>query len=137
MHCAWFRSTFLRFLKFQHIREGGPNFWGKAILQKVWIIWPTLLYFNFKSFTDSNSSSLIRYQCILLDSGILLSESWNFYKLKRGELIFGGNQLCRRSELFRPLFCSSILKVSFTQIFCHSLDFNAVCTIKEYFSQSL
>ena len=64
-----------------------------------------LLYFNFKSFVDPNSSSFIRFQCILHDSGVLLSESWNFYKLKRGDLISGLNQLCRKSELLgSPLF---------------------------------
>ena len=36
MHLAWFRSTFLRDLKFLQIKEGGPNFWGEPILQKVW-----------------------------------------------------------------------------------------------------
>ena len=105
MHSAWFRSTFLRVLKFLQIKEGGPNFWGEPILQNVWIIWSPLLYFNFKSFMDPNSSSFIRFQCILHDSGVLLSESWNFYKLKRGDLISGLNQLCRKSELLgSPLF---------------------------------
>ena len=93
MHSAWFRSTFLRVLKFLQIKEGGPNFWGEPILQNVWIIWSPLLYFNFKSFLDPNSSPFISFQCILYDSGVLLSESWNFYKLKRGDLISGGNQI--------------------------------------------
>ena len=64
---------------------GGPNFWGEPILQRVWIIWSPLLYFNFKTFMEPNSSSLIRFQCILHDSGVVFSESWNFYKLKREE----------------------------------------------------
>ena len=173
MHSAWFRSTFLRVLKFLQIKEGGPNFWGEPILQKVWIIWSSLLYFNFKSFLDPNSSSFIRFQCILHNSGGFLSESWNFYKFKQGgpnfwvepifqkdwivwslilyfnfksftnpnslsfiisqcilhdsgvlfweswdfykfkrrDLISAGNQFCRKSELFGPHFCFSILKV--------------------------
>ena len=137
MHSAWFRSTFFRVLKFLQIKEGGPNFWGEPILQKVWIIWSPLLYFNFKSFTDPNSLSFIRFQCILHDSGVLFSESWNFYKLKRGDLISVGNQFCRMSELFGPPFCISILKVLWTQIHYHSLDFNAFCMIEEYFSRSV
>ena len=137
MHSAWFGSTFLRVLKFLQIKEQGPNFWGEPILQKVWIIWSPLLYFNFKSFMDPNSSSFIRFQCILHDSGVLFSESWNFYKLKRGDLISWGNQFCRKSELFGPPFCISILKVSWSQIDCYSLDFNAFCMIQEYFSQSV
>ena len=173
MHFVWFRSTSLRVLKFLQIKEGGPNFWGEPILQNVWIIWCPLLYFNFKSFMDPNSLSFIRFQCILHDSGVLFSESWNFYKLKRGgpnfwgepilqkvwiiwsphlyfnfksfmdpnflsfirfqcilhnlgvlfseswdfyksktgDLISGENQFCRKSELFGPPFCISILKV--------------------------
>ena len=102
MDSAWFRTTFFRVLKFLQIKEGGPNFLGEPILQKVWIIWSPLLYFNFKSFMDPNSSSFIRFQCILHDSGVLFSESWNFYKLKKGDLISGGNQFCRKSELFGP-----------------------------------
>ena len=137
MDSAWFRNTFCRVLKFLETKEGGPNFWGEPILQKVWIIWSPLLYFNFKSFLDPNSLSFIRFQCILHDSGVLFSESWNFYKLKRGDLISGGNQFCRKSELFGPPFCISILKVLSTQFLRHSLDFNAFCMIQEYFSLSL
>ena len=137
MDSWWFRSTFFRVLIYLPIKEGGPNFLGERILQKVRIIWSLLLYFNFKSFRDSNSLSFIRFQCILHDSGALFSESWNIYKLKRGDLISGWNQFCRKSELFGPPFCISILKVLWTQIHCHSLDFNAFCMIQEYFSQSL
>ena len=36
------------------------------------------LYFNFKSFVDPNSWSLIRFQCTLHDAGVLFSDSWNF-----------------------------------------------------------
>ena len=105
MHFVWFRTTFLIVLKFLQIKEGEPTFWGEPILQKVWNIWSSLLYFNFKSFTGPNSSSFIRFQCNLHDSGVLLSESWNFYKLKRVDLISGLNQLCRKSELLgSPLF---------------------------------
>ena len=137
MHSAWFRSTFLRVLKFLPIKEGGPNFWGKLILQKVWVIWSPLLYLNFKTFMDPNSSSFIRSQCILHDSGVLFSESWNFYKLKKWNLISGGNQFSRKSELFGLPFCIAILKVFRTQILHHSLDFNAFSMIQEYFFKSL
>ena len=167
MYSAWFRSAFWRVLIFVQIKEGRPNFsgepilqnvwiiwspllfsnfksfldqnssslirfqsilhesgrlssesWnflklkrGEPILQSVWIIWSPLLYFNFKSFLDPNSPSFIRFQCILHESGKLFSESWNFYKWKRVDLISRGNQFCRMSELFRPPFCISILKV--------------------------
>ena len=137
MHSAWFGSTFLRVLKFLQIKEQGPNFWGESILQKVWIIWSPLPYFNFKSFAGPNSLSFTRFQYILLDSGALFSESWNFYKLKKRELISGANQFCRKSELFGPRFFISILKVLRIQILRHLLDFNAFSIIKEYFFQSL
>ena len=137
MHSAWFRSTFLRVLKFLQIKEGGPNFWGEPILQNVWIIWSPLLYFNFKSFMDLNPSSFFRFQCILHDSGLLFWESWNVHKLKRRNLISRGNQFCRKSQLFGPTSCISILKVLWTQIHYHLLDFNAFCMIEEHFPQSL
>ena len=127
MYSAWLRRTFCRVLKFLQIKEGRPSCWGDSIFHKVWIIWSRLLYFNFKSFLDPNSLSFIRFQCILHDSGVLFSESWNFYKLKRGDLISGGNQFCRMSELFGPPFCISILKVLWTQILRHALHFNAFC----------
>ena len=103
MHCAWLRSSFVRVLKFLQIKEGGPNLFGEPILQNVWIIWSSLLYLNFKIFMEPNSSWFIRAQCILHDWGVLFSEPWNFFKLMRGDLICGGNQFCRMSELFaRP-----------------------------------
>ena len=137
MHCAWFRSSFVRVLKFLQIKEGGPNSWGETILQRDWIIWSPLLYLNFKSFVEPNSSSFIRFQCIVHDSGVLFTESWNSYKLKRGDLISGGSKFCRKCELFGPPFFISVLKVLRTQIFRHSLDFNALCMMQDYFSQSL
>ena len=85
---AWFRSTFLWVLKFLQIKEGGPNFWGEPILQKVRIIWSPLLYFNFTSFMHPNSYSFIRFQCILHDSEL------------------------KKSDLLGSPFCISILKVS-------------------------
>ena len=102
MHFVWFRSTSVRVFKFLQIKEGGPNFWGEPILQNVWIIWSPLLYFNLKSSIDPNSSSFITFQSILHEPGRLFSESSNFYKLKWGYLICGGNQFCRMSELFGP-----------------------------------
>ena len=127
MHSACFKSTFLRFLKFVQIKE------GEAILQKVF--WFPLLYFNFKSFLDSSFSLFIRFQCILHDSGVRFSDIWNFSKLRKGDLISSGNQFYRKSELFGPHFCISILEVLWTQFLRHSLDFNAFCMIQEYPSQ--
>ena len=137
MHSGWFRSTFLRLLEFQQIKEGGAYFSGKLILQKVLVISSPLLHFNFKSFVDPNSLSFIRVQCILHDSGLHFSESWNFCKLKNGDIISGPNQFCRKSELFGSPFCIWILIVLWTQIFCHSLDFNEFSIIQNYISQSL
>ena len=68
MYSGWFRSTFLRNLKLLQIKERVPNISEEPILQKVWIICSTLLYFNFKSFKceilrhsfDFNSFCLIQ-----------------------------------------------------------------------------
>ena len=100
--CMIQRIFFGRLLKFLQIKEGGPNFWGEPILQKVWIIWSSLLYFNFKSFLDPNSSSFIRFQYILHDSGLLFSEFWNFYKLRSGDLIPGGFSFAERLNYLVP-----------------------------------
>ena len=137
MYSASLRSTFLRVLKFLEVKEARCNFWGEPILQKIWIIWSPFLYFIFESFMDANFLSFIRFQWILYDSVALFSEPWNFYKLKRGDLISGGNQFCRKSELFGPPFCISILKFLWTQIHRHSSDLNVFFIIEEYFSQSL
>ena len=137
MHSAWFRSTFITVFKFLQIKEGRPNFWGVPILQKVWIIWSSVLDFNFKRFIVPNSLSFSRFQYILHDSGVLSSESSNIFKLKMGDLISGGTQFCRMSQLFGPAFCISFLKVFQNKILRHSLDFNAFCMILGYFSQGL
>ena len=107
---------------------------GEPILQNVSIIWSPLQYLYFKTFKDANSSSFIRFQCILYDSEESLSDFRNLYKLKTGDLISGENQFCRKSELFGPPICISILKVLRTQTFRHSLDFNAFWMIEEYLS---
>ena len=134
MHSTWFRSNFLRVLKFLQIKEGRPIFWGESRISEL--LGPPLLYFNFKSFLDKNSLSFIRFQCVVHDSRVLFSESSNFYKLKRGDLISGGNQFCRMSELFGPTSCISVLKVFQTQTLHHSLYFNVFCVIQECFSKS-
>ena len=131
MYSSWFLMTFLSVLKCLQIRQGEP------IFQKLWIILSPLAYLNFKSFMDRNPSSFIRFQCILHDSAVLFSESCSFYKWMVGDLISGRNQFSRKSELFGPPFCISILKVLWTQIHYHSLDLNAFCMIQQYFSQSL
>ena len=135
MHFVWFRSTSLRVFKFVQIKEGGSNFWGEPILQNVWIIWSPVLFFNFKSFLNRNSSSFNRFQSIMHESRRLFSEYWNFYKLKRGDVISRGNEFWRMPELFGRPFCISILKVFQTQVLCHLLAFNAFCMIHDYFSQ--
>ena len=86
---------------------------------------------------DPNSSLFIRFQSVLNESGTLFSGSWIFYKLKSGDLISGGNQFCRMSELFGPSSCFSISKVFQTQILHHSLHFKVFCMIHECFSKVL
>ena len=95
MHFGWFGSTFPRHLKFLQIKEGVPNFWGEPIVQMVWIVWSALLYFNFESLKNQNSSWFIRYQCTLPETEVPFSCFSNFLKFKRGPKFFGGNQFCR------------------------------------------
>ena len=92
-------------LKFLQIKEGAPNFLGGTILQNSGIIWSTLLYFNFKSFKNPNSSSFIRFHCILHDSGEPFSDFSSFYKLKRGggaNFLGGSNSAERLNYLVHP-----------------------------------
>ena len=120
MQSSCLRSTFLRVLNILQIKNEGTNFWGQPILEKVWIIWFRFLYLTFKSFKNLNSSSFIRFQYILYDSVGILSDFSNFFKLKREDLIFWGNQFCRKSELFGPPFSVSMTKVSCTEVLCDS-----------------
>ena len=86
MHSAWFRGTFLRALKFLQIKDGdliSEGCGGTNFAESLNYLVP-LLYLYFKSFMHPNSSSLIRFQCILHNSGVLFSESQNLYKLKTG-----------------------------------------------------
>ena len=130
MHSAWFRSTFLRVLKCLQIKEWGPNFWGNQFCRKSELFGPPFRIFILKVlWTENHRHSL--------DFNLIFAESWNFYKLKRGDLISWGNQFWRKCELFGSPFCISTLKVLWTQIHRHSLHFNAFCNIQEYFSQSL
>ena len=96
MCSAGLRRSFDGLLKYLQTKEGGPNFWGEPISQKVWIIWSLVLYFNFKSFLDPNCSSFIRFQRILHDSEVLFSESSNSYKLKRGGSNFWGEPILQK-----------------------------------------
>ena len=102
MHSAWFRRTFLRVFNFLQTKEGQSNFWGEPTLQEVWIIWSPLLYFNLKSFLDPNILSFIRFQCILHDWGIAFSGFWNFYKLKRWDLISEGTNFAECLNYLNP-----------------------------------
>ena len=140
MHSALFRSTLVIVFKFLQIKKGriisggggGGGGGVKTILQRVWIIWCSLLYLNVKSFMDPICSSFIRFKCILLDSGVSFSDFCNLYKLKRGNLIYGRNQFCRKSKCSGRPFCIWILKVLWTQFLCYSLDFTAFSLIQAY-----
>ena len=137
MYSTWLWSTFWDFSNFHKLKRGDQIFGENQFCRKSELFDPPLLSFNFKSFKDPNSSSFIRFQCNLHDSGIPFSNFWNLYKLKPGTEFLGGNQSWRKSESFGTPFCISVLKVSRTQILCHSLDFHAFCMIEEYLSQIL
>ena len=62
-------SVFWIFLKLKSVDQIS---WEETILQNGWIIWSCFLYFSFKYLKDPHSFSFIRFQCILLDSSVLL-----------------------------------------------------------------
>ena len=86
------------------LKRGNLNSGENHFCRMSELFGPPVLYFNLKSFMDPNYSSLIVFQCILHGSGVLFSESWSFYKQKRG------NQICRLSEIIVLPFCISKLK---------------------------
>ena len=68
------------------------------------MLWSPLLYFNLRNFKDPNSSLFIRFQWVLNDSPILLSVFWNFFKLKRGDLISWAEPILQNcSIIWSPL----------------------------------
>ena len=82
---------------------------------------------------DPNSSSFIRSQYNLDVGGVLFSKSLNFHKLNWGDLISGGKEFCRKSELFGPPFCISVLKPPGENFLPHSLYLGAFCMTEYYF----
>ena len=134
MRSAWFRSTFLKVLKFTQIKEGGPNFRGEPILQKVWIIWSHLLYFNFKRFMEPGSLSFIRFQCILLDSRVSFSEYSNEKELKREDLIsWGGEPILQKIWIIWSPFLYLNVKTFKDPNSMPFIRFNAFCMIQRSF----
>ena len=97
MHSTWFSSTFLSFLKFPQIKDGGPNFLGGTNSPEPLNYLVPLLYLNFRNLKDPSSSSFIRLQRVLHDSGLVFSVFWNFLKLKRGDLISWGEPILQNS----------------------------------------
>ena len=97
-----FSPVFWNFLRLKR----GPNFqgWGgkpilqntwiawiegawflgsnQALLKNSWIIWSPLLYFDFKTFKDPNSSSFIRFPCVLYDSEDFFVRLLKFLQIK-------------------------------------------------------
>ena len=115
---------FSAFSNFHKLKSVDLISWGKRILQSDWIIWFPFLYFSVKNFkgpnsssfirfqyilhnsgVEPNSSSFIRFQRILHDSGIAFSDFWNLFQLKTGGpnlLGGGGNSAERLNYLVSP-----------------------------------
>ena len=119
---------------FYKLKRGDRISWEKPILQNGWIICSLILYFNFKSFKDPNSSSFTRFQCMLHDSGVLFADFWNFYKLKTGDLISCGEPILQKGWIISYAILYFNFKSFNTKILRHSLDFNVLCIISENFS---
>ena len=77
-------ALFSAYQNFYNLKRGHLISRENQFCTKSELFGSPLLYLNFNSFVHPNSSSLIRLQCILHDSGVLFKKSWNFYKLKRG-----------------------------------------------------
>ena len=110
MHSTWFSSLFLRFSKFPRIQEGDLISWREPVLQNGWIIWTTILHFNFQYLKDPNSWWFIRSQCILHDSAVIFLNLQNFLKFKRGDLISWGKPIPQNSCIILSPFLYFNLK---------------------------
>ena len=96
MYSTWLWSTFWDFSNFHKLKRGDQIFGENQFCRKSELFDPPLLSFNFKSFKDPNSSSFIRFQCNLHDSGIPFSNFWNLYKLKTGNQISWGEPILKK-----------------------------------------
>ena len=81
---------FLESSNFQKSKRGHVISWGEPILQNDWIIWSSLLYFNFKSFKYPNFLLFIRFQCILLLFRSTFLRILKFLQIKEGTPNFLG-----------------------------------------------
>ena len=127
---TYFSPVFSNCLRFKR----GPNFqgWGiKPILQNNWIpsiegawflgrnqFWRTAELFCPPfciSILKLSRTQIFRhsldFHVFCMIQRIFFSDFWNFYKLKRGDLISGGNQFRWKSQLFGSPFFISILKI--------------------------
>ena len=84
-------------------KEGGPNFLGGFNSADRLSYLVPFLYFNFKNLKNPNSSSIIRFQYIVHDSGEPFLDSWSFYKLKRGDVISWGGPIFQNSWIIWAL----------------------------------
>ena len=117
------------------LKRGDLISWWEPILQKGWIIWSYLLYSNFRNLKHSNSLSFIRFQWVLHDSPVLVSIFWNFFKLKRGDLISCVEPILQNARIIWIHFCISIPEIWNIQILCHSLHFNGFQLIHQCICQ--
>ena len=130
MHFAWFRSNFLRVLKFLEIKHWVPISWetnfGEYLNYLVLLsVFQSQTFYGPKFFVIHYIS---RYSAWFRS---IYLRVLNFLEIKEGGAKSGGNHFCRMSELFRPRFCISMLKVLWTQVLRHSLHFNEFCMIQE------
>ena len=94
---------------FVELKTGDLISLGELILQNDWIIWSSPIYLNIKYLKDPNSSSVIRFQCALHDSAVLLWVFENFLNLKTVDLISCGELILQNSwRIWSPLLCFNI-----------------------------
>ena len=136
MHFAWFRSTSLRNFKFVQIKVGELISWGNQFCRISELFGPLFCFLILKFF---------RSESFVIDS-ISVHSAWirkaffivlKFLQIKEGGSNFLGEPLSRNVWIIWSPFCISILRVLWTEILRHSLDFSPFFTNEEDFSQSL
>ena len=134
MHSAWFRSTFLRVMKFLQVNQWGTKFLrGTDFAESLYYLVPPSVFefwwtqFHHHSLIFNASRRFRSTFCRVL----------KFLQIKQGAPNFWGEPTFQKVNYLVPSFCISILEVLWTQIPSHSLDFSAFRMIEECFSQCL
>ena len=130
------KKTFLRVLKFLQIKEGGPNFWGNQFCRMSELFGPPFCISILKVLWTQILRHSLDLSPFCMNEEDFSQSAEISTNSRGGDIISGGSQSCRMSEVFGPHSRISILKVFKIKIRHHSLHFNVFSLIQEYLFKS-